>query len=70
MAKLAQLSASEKTAARRAGYKRKAPAKPKSNASLAVLERYVERYNDWVKGARAAIAEMKKRDALAKQVRR
>lgn len=69
MATLAKLSDSDKKAARRAGYKRKAPAKPKMSASTAVMERYVERWNDWVKGARAAIADAKKRETLRKQIR-
>lgn len=69
MATLAKLSEKEKADARRAGYKRKAPAKPKMSASNATLERYIERYNDWVKGARAAIAEQKKREALLKKIR-
>lgn len=69
MAKLLQLTDSEKSAARKAGFKRKAPARPKISASNATLERYIERYNDWVKAAKAAIAEGKKRELLKKQIR-
>lgn len=66
---LSKLSAEDLRKARKAGFKKKAPKKPKQSASLATMEGYVARHNDWVKQARQKVADGKKREALKKQIR-
>ena len=68
MATLLKLSAEELRKARKAGFKKKAPKKPKLSSSLSTMEGYVSRHNDWVKQARTKIAENKKREGLRKQI--
>lgn len=66
---LAKLSAEQLRLARKAGFKKKAPKKPKQSASLSTMESYVSRYNDWCKQARQKISDGKKRENLKKQIR-
>lgn len=65
----AKISAETLRLAKKSGFKAKAPKKPKMNASLAVMERYVARHNDWVKRANQAAADQRKREKLQKAVR-
>lgn len=69
MASLMKLSAEQLRLARKAGFKRKAPKKPKQSASLATMEGYVARHNQWVKDAKSRIAGEKRREKLKKQIR-
>lgn len=76
MATIKKFSAADLAAARKAGYKKKKPKKPRAGASLSVLENYVARYNEWIDGARTKIKEksskeaaQKKRVALSKAIR-
>jgi len=65
---LAKLSADQLRQARKAGFKRKAPKKPKQSASLSVMENYVAKHNSWVKDARAAISANKRKETLKKSI--
>lgn len=67
MATIKKLSAVELGIARRSGYKKKKPKKPRAGASLTVLENYVVRFNEWVDGARAKIKERAKKESDAKK---
>lgn len=66
---LSKVTAEQIRLARKAGFKKKAPKKPKQSASLATLEGYVSRHNDWAKQLKAAISAGKKREALKKAIR-
>jgi len=57
MATLAKITPADLSAARKAGFKKKRPKKPRASASLTTLENYVVRYNQWVKDARAKVSE-------------
>ena len=76
MAAIKKLSAEELRKARKSGFKRKKPKKPKASASLTVLENWVSRYNQWVDDAKAKIKqaaekerEKKKREDLKAKIR-
>lgn len=69
MATLSKISTEDLRKARKAGFKKKAPKKPKQSASLATMESYVSRYNQWCKDARQKVADGKKRETLKKQIR-
>jgi len=68
MAKLASLSTEDQRKARKGGFKRKAPKKPKSK-TVNSIESYIDRHNQWVKDARAAITKHNKLETLKKQIR-
>lgn len=57
MASIKKISAAELSKARRAGFKRKKPKKPKTSAPLSSWEAYVDRYNRWVDDARSKVKE-------------
>lgn len=63
------LSAKELGEARKAGFKRKAPKKPKMSASLTVMQGYFERVKEYEKAAKAKASEYRKREALKKKIR-
>lgn len=67
MAALKKISNEELRKARRAGFKRKKPKKPKQSASLNAMEGYVSRYNDWVNAAREKIRYAKQKEAEKKR---
>lgn len=64
---LKKLTPVELANARKAGYKKKKPKKPRVAATLNVLENYVVKYNEWVDGARAKIKEQSKKESDAKK---
>lgn len=68
MASILKISNEDIRKARKAGFKRKKPSKPKAKTELA-LENWIARYNNWVKDAKSKISDGKKLDALKKQVR-
>jgi hypothetical protein len=68
MATLAKLTSEQLREARKAGFKRKAPKKPKRGATLASMEAYVARHNEFVKEAKHAVSAYKKRAHLAKAI--
>lgn len=57
MATPKKFSKSDLSKARKAGFKRKKPKRPKQSASLTVWENYVARWNNWVDDAKAKIKE-------------
>jgi len=59
----------DKRRARLAGFKKKAPKKPKGKSENS-LEGYLSRYNDWVKEMKSKAGEGKKLDDLRDQVRK
>lgn len=72
---LAQISSEELRKARKNGFKRKRPKKPKKSAGVGVLENFIVRHNEWVKDAKAAKAKVneknkakEKKAALKKQI--
>lgn len=54
--------------ARKAGFRKKKPKKPKRSASLATMQNYVSRYNGWMAEMRSKISDYKKREALKKRI--
>jgi len=69
MATIMTISAAELKAARKGGFKRKKPKKPKQSASLHVMENWVVRYNAWCKDAKHKASEHKKAQKLKDQIR-
>jgi len=68
MASLKKISVDELRKARKSGFKRKSPKRPKRSAGLSVLESYIARYNAWVDDARSKMRDASKRHKLQKQV--
>jgi len=62
-------SSDDKRRARLAGFRKKAPKKPKGKSENS-LENYLSRYNDWVKDMKDKAKEGKKLDDLKEQVRK
>jgi hypothetical protein len=62
------LSAKELSEARKAGFKRKAPKKPKRNAGLSALNGYLERVKEYERAAKAKAGDFRKREALKKRI--
>jgi hypothetical protein len=62
------LSAKELAEARKAGFKRKAPKKPKKNAGVTAFQSYLERVKEYERAAKAKAAEFRKRETLKKRV--
>ena len=76
MASLKKYSDKEWSEAKKAGFRRKKPKKPKASASLTVLNNYVTRWNKYVDDVKKAAkkyrtkeAEKKKRDSLKEKIR-
>jgi len=59
----------DKRRARLAGFRKKAPKKPKGKTENS-LENYIDRYNDWVKEMKDKAKEGKRLDDLKDQVRK
>jgi len=72
MAKLMKITPDQLKAARKAGFGRKCPKKPKKSASVAQLENYISSHNTWVKEAKAKASkkasESSKKKSLQKAV--
>ncbi len=62
------MSADKLRDARKAGFKRKAPKKPKRSASVSAMENYLARVRDFNKEAQQAINQAKKKIALRKKI--
>lgn len=62
------LTSKELKEARRAGFKRKAPKKPKRSAKLATLEAYAARLKDYEKDVKSAASEHRKAEAIKKRI--
>jgi hypothetical protein len=62
------LSSKELQDAKKAGFKRKAPKKPKRNAGVNAMLSYLERVKEYERGAKAKAAEFRKREALKKRI--
>ena len=61
----------ERRNARKAGFKRKAPKKPKmSSKSPEVYERYISRYNEWVDQMKAKAKDYARTNKLKEAVRK
>lgn len=65
---LIKVSSDEIRKARKAGFKRKAPKKPKKSASLSTLESYVSRHNEWAKSLKEAGRSLDKKAKLVKAI--
>lgn len=65
---LAKVSAEEIRKARKSGFKRKAPKKPKRSASVTTLENYVARHNEWAKALKSAGRNVDKKATLLKTI--
>lgn len=65
MAAIKKLSAAELSAARKAGFKRKKPKKPRAGASLSALENFVVKYNAWIDAARDKMKARREKEAAA-----
>lgn len=75
--KISTYTEEDKRKARKEKFKRKSPKKPKQSSSLAVKERWIERYNSWVKDLKTKARECDKRESdkmkakkIAEQIRR
>lgn len=68
MSTLKKVSESAKAEARKVGKLPKPPKKPKRSASVATLERYVERHNAYVDKVNAMAAKYKKSGTLKKAI--
>lgn len=66
---ISSISAAELSEARKGGFKRKKPKKPKQSASLASMENWIIRYNAWIKDAKAKASDYKKAKKLKDQIR-
>jgi hypothetical protein len=62
------MSADKLREARKSGFKKKAPKKPKKTASVSTMENYLQRVKEFNKEAQAAINSTKKRIALRKKI--
>jgi len=69
MATISKISAEELRLARKGGFRRKKPKKPKMNSSLHTFENWVARYNAWCKDAKHKASEYKKAQKLKDQIR-
>jgi len=67
MATANKISQSELSQARKAGFKRSKPKKPKASASLSSLENYITKYNNWVRAAKDKIASKKQKETDKKR---
>lgn len=54
--------------ARRAGFKAKPPKKPKRNASVDSMKRYIARHNEWVDKVNAASKKAVEKESLKKRI--
>jgi hypothetical protein len=54
--------------ARKAGFKAKAPKKPKQSASATVMKNYIARHNEWVSKANEAAKKSNEKEALKKKI--
>jgi len=66
---ISKITADELRLARKGGFGRKKPKKPKQSSTLNTLENWVVRYNAWVKDAKAKAAEYKKAKTLKDAIR-
>lgn len=69
--KITEVKAEDKRNAAAAGFKKKAPKKPKKAASAKehTLERWIDRYNDWAKELKEAAKDGKKLADMRDSVR-
>lgn len=68
MATLKTISTKELSEARKGGFGRKKPKKPKQSASLSSMEGYIDRFNRWVDDAKQKAKEYREREALKKKI--
>lgn len=68
MAALKKLSSNDLRLAKKAGFGRKKPKKPKRSAGVSAKESYIARWNEYVDAAKEKIKEQKKIAALNKQI--
>lgn len=68
MSKLPSPTVKELALAKRAGYKGSRPKRPRKNATLPFIEKYIDRHNTWVSKVRAAANSEAKRQALIKTI--
>jgi len=56
--------------ARKAGFRRKKPRKPRASASKATFENFIKRWNEYCTEAKRKAAEYRQREKLKDQVRK
>jgi len=62
------LGSKELQEAKKAGFKRKAPKKPKRNSGVNAMLAYLERVKEYERQAKAKAAEYRKRESLKKKI--
>lgn len=62
-------TSTEISKARKGGFKRKRPRKPKSTASLDSMNNWGERYNEWCKGVAGGCKDFDAKNSLRRQIR-
>jgi len=65
-----KFTAEELRKARKSGFRKKAPKKPKTSASVSTLESYVSRFNAYVDEMKAKAKETDKKDKLLKEIKK
>jgi hypothetical protein len=72
MATLMKITPEQLRQAKKCGFKRKAPKKPKRGATVSAMENYIVRYNEWVKAAKSCKSQKetlaRKKATLKKQI--
>ncbi len=68
MASIKKFTQDEMRLAKKAGFKRKKPKKPKASSTLSVQENYVSRYNAYVDEIKRKAKDAKKKEAIRKQI--
>lgn len=68
MATLKTITTKELSEARKGGFNRKKPKRPKQSSSLTSLESYIDRYNKYVDDAKAKAKEHREREQLKKKI--
>lgn len=66
---ISKISRDELRLARKGGFKRKKPKKPKQSASLSAMESWISRYNSWVKDAKSKASDYKKAQKVKDQIK-
>ncbi len=56
--------------AKKSGFRKKRPKKPRASSSYTTLENYKNRYNNWVKELKEKAKEYHKRKKLLDEIRR
>lgn len=69
MASIKKISDATLKDARKGGFKRKKPKKPKQSASYTTLVNWIDRWNNWCRDAEMKAKEYRQREKLIGQIR-